>query len=103
MSDWKSAIQKDITENKIMVYMRGSPDQPRCGFSARVTKVFNELGHPYKTRDMDSDPVLWQTLSELNNWPTSPQIYVNGEFIGGCDIAIELFRSGELKQMVEAK
>ena len=97
---WKDKIEKAVAANDIMVFMRGNPDAPRCGFSARVVKVFNDLGLPYATADMDSDPALWQTLKELNDWPTSPQIYIKGEFIGGCDILMELNRSGELKNML---
>lgn len=93
---WKDKIETEIKNNKVVVYMRGSPSQPRCGFSARVVRVFTELNIDFKAEDMDSDPALWQTLSALNNWPTSPQIYINGEFVGGCDIVTEMFRSGEL-------
>ena len=95
---WKTEIENAIQSNKIMVYMRGTREAPRCGFSARVVKVLNDTGLPYGTADMDSDPGLWQTLSELNDWPTSPQIFINGEFIGGCDILMEMNRSGELKK-----
>jgi len=98
--NWKNAIEKATKENKVMVYMRGTPSQPRCGFSARVMKVLGDLGVPFKTEDMDADPALWQTLTELNNWPTSPQIYIGGEFVGGCDILMEMNRNGDLKQMV---
>ena len=98
--NWKEAIEKATKENPIMVYMRGTPQTPRCGFSARVVKVLGDLGVPYGTADMDSDPGLWQTLTEINNWPTSPQIYINGEFVGGCDILMEMNRNGDLKQMV---
>jgi monothiol glutaredoxin len=93
---WKQKIEEDVKSNKVVVYMRGTPNQPRCGFSARVVRVFNELNIPYKTEDMDSDPELWKTLSAINNWPTSPQIYINGEFVGGCDIVTEMFKTGEL-------
>lgn len=93
---WKQKIEEDVKNNKVMVYMRGTPNQPRCGFSARVVRVLNELNVPYKTEDMDSDPDLWKTLAAINNWPTSPQIYINGEFVGGCDIVTEMFKSGEL-------
>lgn len=95
---WKKKIEEDIKNNQVMVYMRGTPSQPRCGFSARVVRVFNELNVPYKTEDMDSDPALWQTLAAINNWPTSPQIYINGEFVGGCDIVTEMYRNGELQK-----
>lgn len=95
---WKQKIETDVKNNKVVVYMRGTPNQPRCGFSARVVRVFNELNVPYKTEDMDSDPELWKTLAAINNWPTSPQIYINGEFVGGCDIVTEMFKNGELQK-----
>ena len=97
---WKAKIEKAIQENDLMVYMRGTPNNPRCGFSARVIRALDTLGHPYATEDMDSDPELWATLKEINEWPTSPQIYVKGEFIGGCDIFVELYKSGELQKML---
>ncbi len=98
--DWKSTIEKKVADNKVMIFMRGSKEAPRCGFSARVINVFNQLEVPYETEDMDQDRELWETLSKLNSWPTSPQIYVNGEFIGGADIVMEMYKSGELKEMV---
>ncbi|MBM3381214.1 MAG: Grx4 family monothiol glutaredoxin [Betaproteobacteria bacterium] len=97
-ANWKDKIETDVKNNKVVVYMRGTPNQPRCGFSARVVRVFNELNVPFKTEDMDSDPDLWKTLSAMNNWPTSPQIYINGEFVGGCDIVTEMYRSGDLQK-----
>jgi monothiol glutaredoxin len=96
--EWKQKIEEDTKNNKVVVYMRGTPSQPRCGFSARIVRVFNELNVPYKTEDMDSDPELWKTLAAINNWPTSPQIYINGEFVGGCDIVTEMYRNGELQK-----
>jgi monothiol glutaredoxin len=96
--EWKSKIEDDIKNNEIMVYMRGTPQAPRCGFSAKVIRTLNELGKPYQSDDMDSDPELWSTLKEMNNWPTSPQIFIKGEFIGGCDIFIEMYQSGELHE-----
>ncbi len=100
MTDWKSKIENDVKTNDIVIYMRGTPDQPRCGFSARVMKIFNDIALPFKTEDMDSDPELWKTLAALNDWPTSPQIFIKGEFIGGCDIVTEMHRSGELHTML---
>lgn len=96
----KENIEKMVKENKVVVFMRGQPDAPRCGFSARVIKVFKDLNVPFASDDMDRDPELWRTLAEINNWPTSPQIYVNGEFVGGCDIVIEMAKSGELQKML---
>ena len=96
--EWKSKIEDDIKKNEIMVYMRGTPQAPRCGFSAKVIRTLNELGRPFQSDDMDSDPELWSTLKEMNNWPTSPQIFIKSEFIGGCDIFIEMYQSGELHE-----
>jgi monothiol glutaredoxin len=97
-SQWKQKIQNEIKNNEIMLYMRGHPQSPRCGFSARVVRALNELGRPYSTQDMDSDPALWATLKEMNDWATSPQIFIKGEFIGGCDIFIEMYKSGEIHE-----
>lgn len=101
--EWKKTIDEAVKKNEIMVFMRGTADQPRCGFSAKVMRVLKELNVPYGTLDMDSDRALWDTLKEINNWPTSPQIYIKGEFIGGCDIFVEMFRSGELQTMLGMK
>lgn len=98
----KANIEKEIKENKVMVYMRGTPTEPRCGFSARVMNVLKNQNVPFATADMDSVPDLWPTLAEINNWPTSPQIYINGEFIGGCDILMEMNKNGDLKKMLES-
>lgn len=100
---YKEQIEKATKENKVMLYMRGTPSAPRCGFSARVVKVFKDLEVPFASDDMDSDPELWATLKEINNWPTSPQIFVNGEFVGGCDIVCEMAKNGELQQMLGLK
>ena len=99
-TEYKSKIEQTVAANKVVVFMRGTPETPRCGFSARVVRVLNELNVPYKTEDMDSDPELWKTLSEINNWPTSPQIYINGEFVGGCDILMEMHKNGDLAQAI---
>jgi monothiol glutaredoxin len=99
---WKKRIEESTKANQVMVYMRGTPTSPRCGFSARVMKVLQDNNIAFQSDDMDSDPELWRTLSELNDWPTSPQIYVNGEFVGGCDIFMEMNRNGDLKKMIES-
>jgi monothiol glutaredoxin len=101
--DWNKKIDEQIAANKVMVYMRGSRQAPRCGFSARVMNVLGQLEVPFETEDMDQDRALWNTLAERNDWPTSPQIFIKGQFIGGCDILIEMFKSGELKQMLESE
>lgn len=101
-AEWKQKIENDVKAHEIMAYIRGTPDAPRCGFSARVVRILKELNRPFGFADMDSDPELWSTLKEINNWPTSPQIFVKGEFIGGCDIFVEMYRSGELQKMLES-
>ena len=97
----KAKIDRLINENKVMVFMKGSKLMPQCGFSNNVVQIFNTLGVPYATVDILADPEIRQGIKEHSNWPTIPQIYIDGEFIGGSDIAIELYQSGELQQMVE--
>ena len=97
----KARIDKLVNENKIMVFMKGSKLMPQCGFSNNVVQIINTLGVPYETFDILADPEIRQGIKEYSSWPTIPQIYINGEFVGGSDIAIELYQSGELQQMVE--
>jgi monothiol glutaredoxin len=99
--EYKSRVEDEIKNNKVVLYMRGTPEAPRCGFSARAAGVFEQLGVNYHSVDLDSDRPLWQALSKINNWPTSPQIFVNGEFVGGCDNVIEMWESGELQQLLQ--
>lgn len=97
----KAKIDQLVNENKVMVFMKGSKLMPQCGFSNNVVQILNTLGVPYETMDILADPEIRQGIKEYSNWPTIPQIYINGEFIGGSDIAIELYQTGELQQMVE--
>ena len=97
----QAKIEQLINENKIMVFMKGSKLMPQCGFSNNVVQILNTLGVPYETLDVLADPEIRQGIKDYSNWATIPQIYINGEFIGGSDIAIELYQSGELQQMVE--
>lgn len=97
----KAKIEQLLKENNIMVFMKGSKLMPQCGFSNNVVQILNTLGVPYETVDILADPEIRQGIKEYSNWPTIPQIYLNGEFVGGSDIAIELYQSGELQQMVE--
>jgi monothiol glutaredoxin len=89
-------IAKDIAENEVMLYMKGTPVFPQCGFSAAVVHVLSELGVKFKAVDVLKDPDVRQGIKEFSNWPTIPQLYVKGEFVGGCDIIKEMFESGEL-------
>lgn len=97
----KSQIDKLVNDNKILVFMKGSKLMPQCGFSNNVVQMLNSLGVPYQTVDVLDNPEIRQGIKEYSNWPTIPQIYIDGEFVGGSDIAIELYQSGELQQMVE--
>ncbi len=97
----KAKIEKLIGENKILVFMKGSKLMPQCGFSNNVVQILNTLGVPYETVDVLSDYEIRQGIKDYSNWPTIPQVYINGEFVGGSDIMIELYQSGELQQMVE--
>jgi monothiol glutaredoxin len=97
----KAKIEKLIGENKILVFMKGSKLMPQCGFSNNVVQILNTLGVPYETVDVLSDYEIRQGIKDYSNWPTIPQVYINGEFVGGSDITIELYQSGELQQMVE--
>lgn len=97
----KAKIDKIVTDNKVMVFMKGSKLMPQCGFSNNVVQIMNTLGVPFETIDVLDNPDIRQGIKEYSNWPTIPQIYINGEFVGGSDLAIELYQSGELQQMVE--
>jgi monothiol glutaredoxin len=92
----RQQIEAAIREERVMLFMKGTPEQPRCGFSARVTAMLNALGVDYAAMDILPDPQIRQELSALSNWPTIPQLFINGELVGGCDIVSEMFESGEL-------
>jgi monothiol glutaredoxin len=94
-------IDNLIEQHKIMVFMKGNKMMPQCGFSNQVVQILNILGVPYETLDVLADPDIRQGIKEYSNWPTIPQVYINGEFIGGCDVMTEMYQKGELQQMVE--
>lgn len=94
-------LESLVKDNKILVFMKGSKLMPQCGFSNNVVQIMNMLGVPYETVDVLSDNDIRQGIKEFSNWPTIPQVYINGEFIGGSDIMIEMYQKGELQQMVE--
>ena len=99
--DWNALFKQDVTDNHIFVYAKGEKNMPVCGFSARVMQVFNHLGVPYEVRNIFSDPELRPALCTFSNWPTTPQVFINGEFVGGCDIVTEMFESGELQELID--
>ncbi|MAZ67867.1 MAG: monothiol glutaredoxin, Grx4 family [Candidatus Marinimicrobia bacterium] len=99
--DLSEKIKKDIKDNKIMLYMKGTKEMPMCGFSSTVVNILNLHKVDYKTTNVLEDINIRHELSKLSNWPTIPQLFYKGELIGGCDIAVELHNSGQLKEIFE--
>ncbi|HEY9622092.1 MAG TPA: Grx4 family monothiol glutaredoxin [Crinalium sp.] len=97
----KERIDSIVNQNKVVVFMKGNKLMPQCGFSNNVVQILNMLGVPYETVDVLEDYDIRQGIKEYSSWPTIPQVYINGQFIGGSDIMIELYQKGELQQMVE--
>ncbi|CAB4879624.1 unannotated protein [freshwater metagenome] len=95
-NDLRDAIAEAIRENEVILFMKGSPEQPMCGFSARTVAALQDLGARFAAVDVLPDPRIRQELSALSNWPTIPQLFAGGEFVGGCDIVTEMHESGEL-------
>jgi len=96
-------IRHEVGSNAVVLFMKGTPVFPQCGFSAAVVQLLNHLGVPFKGIDVLSDPGLRQGIKEFTNWPTIPQLYVKGEFVGGCDIIREMFQTGELVELLQTK
>jgi monothiol glutaredoxin len=96
----RDAIQSAISENPVILFMKGTPDAPACGFSARTVAVLQSLDSPFAAVDILPDPRIREELSALSGWPTIPQLFVAGELVGGCDIVMEMYQSGELPQVL---
>jgi len=96
-------IKQDIADNTVVLFMKGTPVFPQCGFSARVVQILTQMGVKFKGIDVLADPAIRQGIKEFSNWPTIPQLYVKGEFVGGCDIVSEMYENGELKQVLADK
>jgi monothiol glutaredoxin len=94
----REAIAEAITENPVILFMKGNPEAPACGFSARTVAILQSLGARFAAVDVLPDPRIRQELSTISNWPTIPQLFVDGELVGGCDIVTEMYESGELAQ-----
>ena len=94
-------IDQDVKSNRVMLYMKGDRDFPMCGFSARTVQILNAVGAEYETRNVLEDDNLRQAIKEYSDWPTIPQLYVKGEFVGGSDIMMEMFEAGELQQLMD--
>ena len=103
MTDANSRIDELVRQNDIVLFMKGTALFPQCGFSSRAVAILDRLGAKYETVDVLQDPELRQGIKEYSDWPTVPQLYVKGEFVGGSDIMMEMFQAGELQQLVDEK
>lgn len=96
-------IQKHIDSSPVMLFMKGTPMFPQCGFSARVVQILKHAGVPFSSVNVLEDPAIRDGIKQFSNWPTIPQLYVKGEFIGGCDIITEMYQNGELQDLLSEK
>ena len=103
MTDINSWIDNEVKTNDVVLFMKGTPEMPMCGFSARATQILNHLGVPFKGVNVLESDEIRQGIKDYTNWPTIPQLYVKGEFVGGSDIMLEMFQSGELKTLLDEK
>jgi monothiol glutaredoxin len=99
----RQRIEQTIAKDRIVLFMKGTREFPQCGFSARVVQMLERLAPGYTTFDVLADPAVRQGIKDFASWPTIPQLYVNGEFVGGCDIVTEMFQSGELEPLLRGK
>jgi len=95
-------LEQQVKDNPVLLYMKGSPDSPQCGFSSKASQILIACGKPFSFVDILTNPEIRANLPQFSNWPTFPQLFVNGELIGGCDIITELYDSGELESMIKA-
>jgi monothiol glutaredoxin len=103
MTDAKQRIEALVKANDVVLFMKGTPLFPQCGFSSRAISILDHLGVPFETVDVLADQDIRAGIKDYSDWPTIPQLYVKGEFVGGSDIMMEMFESGELKQLVAAE
>ncbi|RZI46425.1 Grx4 family monothiol glutaredoxin [Candidatus Finniella inopinata] len=96
-------IQDDLTQNAVVLYVKGTAETPQCGFSAIVIQILKSMGIPFKAVNVLADPEIRQGIKDYSNWPTIPQLYLQGEFIGGCDIVREMHQAGELQDLLKEK
>ena len=101
MTNINEKIKDIISKNDVVLFMKGTPDMPQCGFSMTVTNIFKQLKVKFNGIDVLADPEIRQGIKDFSNWPTVPQLYVKGEFIGGCDIAKEMYEKGELQKILK--
>ncbi len=101
MSDAQQKIQKTISDNEVVLFMKGTKDFPQCGFSATIVQILKNLGTDFLDVDVLRDSEIRQGIKDFSDWPTIPQLYIKGEFLGGCDIVKEMFQSGELQEILK--
>ena len=99
--EWIEQIKRDVNGSRVFVYAKGGKNAAMCGFSHRVMEVFNSLGVDYEVRDIFSDPLIRPALVAFTKWPTTPQVFVGGKFVGGCDIVTEMYQDGDLQKALE--
>lgn len=102
MSDIQEKIREVVEGNDVVLFMKGTPDFPQCGFSGRATQILQALGARFASVDVLADDAVREGIKQYSNWPTIPQLYIKGEFIGGSDIMMEMYQNGELKEKLEA-
>lgn len=101
--DVNARIESQLKEHQVLLYMKGTPDFPQCGFSGQTVAALKAVGKPFAYVNIFEDPELREALKTYSNWPTYPQLYVNGELIGGCDIIVDMYNSGELAKLLEGE
>ncbi len=101
--DTQQKIRETVTNNPVVLYMKGNPQAPQCGFSATAVQILKACGvNKFASVDVLADPAIRQGIKDFSNWPTVPQLYINGEFVGGCDIMKEMYQAGELQKQLES-
>lgn len=101
MDDVQNKIDQKVKNNKVMLFMKGSPQAPMCGFSAHTVEILQSYGYPFETADVLADAAVREGIKRYTNWPTIPQVFIDGKFVGGCDIVHELHERGELEPMLK--
>ncbi len=101
MEDVLKKIDSQVANNRVVLFMKGTREMPQCGFSAKVVQILNSYGVDYETVDVLADPEIRQGIKEYSKWPTLPQLFIGGKFIGGCDICVEMYESGELEPILK--
>ncbi len=99
--EWIEQIKREVSEHRVLVYAKGAKNAAMCGFSHRVMEVFNSLDVDYEVRDIFSDPLIRPALVAFTQWPTTPQVFIGGKFVGGCDIVTEMHQSGDLQKVLK--